>query len=189
MNCNVDECGKPADYTFMWPWGTDGACCQSHVVVVQQKARAVRGPRTVVTFVPLNPDRPKEITRDERVALHAARLAAEGEAADSRKHAANLFNANTQLQKELKDSKLRCTEYEHQMRELRKQLEATTAELDAALISAGQAREELARHGIEPMGHRDRETPPDGWQPLPTPPEAPPPTRHVVEGSDDETQP
>jgi len=143
MQCTLDSCPKPAEYTFVWPWGADGACCQGHVVVVQQKARALRGHFGQVSFARLNPDRPKELSRDERVELHTARLVAESERDDARKRSGELFEVNTRLANEVRTHKVRSEQLHGQTLELLQRVDALTRERDEALTLAGKRREDV----------------------------------------------
>lgn len=161
------HCPKEATHTFVWPWGTEGAVCQEHIVVVQQQARNARGPRAQVGFTPLNPDRPREITRDERIELRTLKQVAESERDDARAHAAKLFEANTQLSKDLRALRVRVAEFERQVRELTQQVDAAYKARDEALALAGAAREAAAELGAAGF---------DEALSLPTPPFAPPPT-------------
>lgn len=143
MQCTLDSCPKPAEYTFVWPWGTDGACCQGHVIVVQQKAKSARGKFGQVSFTRLNPDRPVIITRDERVELHSARLVAEAERDDAGKRAGELFEVNTKLANDVRASKLRGEQLQSQCHELVARVAALVSERDDALALASRRREEV----------------------------------------------
>lgn len=170
MNCTVDNCQREARYTFVWPWAADGACCEQHKMIVLQRSTQTRGPiGGRVTFVPLNPDRPREITRDERVALHSARLTAESERDDARLRSSKLLEANTALTTELRGVRARCEQFQANERGLREQNDALMRERDAALVELETVREEAARMGVIVGEPRTRDTTP--------------PPRHVVEGS------
>jgi hypothetical protein len=167
MNCTIDNCGKEATHTFVWPWGTEGACCQDHVVVVQQKAKNARGRYGQVSFTRLDPDRPVEMRRDERIELHSARLTAESERDDARLRASKLHEQLVNAQNEIRSYRARVAQFEAAEKELRAQVEIAIRERDNALIAADRARElaeESAKFGMleDP---RERETPPEGQPP------------------------
>jgi hypothetical protein len=163
MKCDVDSaCQTEASHTFVWPWGTPGACCPGHIVVVQQRARATRGRQGVVNFVPLDPHAPKApITRDERITLHAARMTAESERDDARKSAVELRRVNEELSTELRQLRVRVTQFQAEVKALGEQVEAAYKERDAALLRVADMQEECERLGV-----RTRPTPPD---PIPAP--------------------
>lgn len=169
MNCTVDNCQREAFYTFVWPWGADGACCEQHKIIVMQQSQQTRGQGARVTFVHLNPDRPREITRDERVALHASRLTAESERDDARLRSSRLLEANTALTNELRGVRARCSSLEATVRELGEQNEVLLRERDAAYVQLETVREEAARLGVV-VGEPSEKTNPD----LP---------RNIVEGA------
>jgi len=165
MQCTVDNCHKEAVYTFVWPWGTPGNCCQDHVVVVQQRSRATRGRFGLVAFNALNPDRPVAVTRDERIELHSTRLVAESERDDARKRAAELFAVNTKLSDELRALRARVAQFEADVKALNSQVELAIHERDKALIAASLAREEAERLGVSLSDYRTRDTPRDEHPP------------------------
>lgn len=147
MNCTVASCQKEAQYSFTWPWGAPGFCCVGCMTVVTQRGQQTRGRFGAVSFVPLNPDRPREITRDERVELHAKRLTAESERDDARTRAAKLYEANTQLSNDVRVHKARCKQLEANARELLERIDALILERDQALLLAAKAREEAEHLG------------------------------------------
>ncbi len=148
MQCTIDNCERDASYTFVWPWGDTGSCCQDHVVIVQQKARNARGRFGQVSFTALDPHRPVEITRNERVELQSARLVAEAEAKDAQIRASKLFEANTNLSKELRAMRARAAQYEADIKALRINTEVLVRERDAAMVTADKLREEMQRFGV-----------------------------------------
>jgi len=158
MNCTVDGCLKEATHTFVWPWAAEGACCSAHIVVVQQRSMQTRGPRGAVTFVPLAPDRPREVTRDERVGLVSKAIAAEAERDEQRMRSSQLFDSNKKLNDENRALRVRIQHFEANEKTLRAQLSEACAERDAALVSADKAREQLEVLGVE----GDRTTPAEG---------------------------
>lgn len=141
MICTVASCQKEAQYSFTWPWGAPGFCCVGCMTIVTQRGQQTRGRFGAVSFVPLNPDRPREVTRDERVELHAKRLTAESERDDARVRAANLYTANTQLSNDLRVHRARCQQLEAQVKELLERIDVLVKEKEAALIIADKARE------------------------------------------------
>lgn len=161
MICSVDNCSSEATHTFVWPWGTPGACCRNHLVVVQQRSRATRGRHGVVNFSALDPDRPVEITRDERVELHSARLVAESEREDARVRAAKLLDANTALSTERNGLRARCSQLEAQVKELTARVGVVIGERDNALVTVDELRQQIERLDVGDDA-RTRDTPPEG---------------------------
>lgn len=149
MNCTVDKCENEALYAFTWPWGTPGFCCAKHMAVVTQRGQQTRGRFGGVAFSPLNPDRPREITRDERIELHAGRLTAESERDDAKLRAAKLFEANTQLANDVRVHRARCMQLEAEVKQLLSRIEGLIEERDAALIASEKAREAAEHLGVK----------------------------------------
>lgn len=147
ITCTIDGCPKNATHTFVWPWGSPGACCDEHVVIVRQRAESTRGEMGTVSFSRLDPDRPPSVTRDERTQLIAAKLSAEAETEEVKLRAERLFANNTELSKELRLLRVRCDQYEANARELLADLEAAKKERDDALVLAHDARVEAERFG------------------------------------------
>ena len=149
MNCTVDGCTLEAQYAFTWPWGTPDFCCPRHVVVVQQQSKTTRGRFGAVAFAPLNPDRVREVTHDERVQLIAKRVAAEQERDDAHIRSTKLHEANKKLSDDVRAHKLRCEQLQAEVKRLLDQIDALITERDAALVLASKAREEAERFGVE----------------------------------------
>ncbi len=150
--CTVDGCTENATYTFVWPWGTPGACCQKHTSIVTQRSQQTRGRFGAVAFAKLNPDRPPEITRNERITLHSARLAAESERDDASRRATELYAVNTKLADEVRALRARCAQLEADAKALREQVELAYKARDQAFLAAEKAREEASQFGVTLTG-------------------------------------
>lgn len=148
LKCTIDDCPKDATHTFVWPWGVPGACCDGHVVIVRQRAESTRGEMGMVSFSRLDPDRPREVTRDERTQLIAAKLSAEAETEETKLRAERLFSSNTELSKELRLLRVRVSQYEADAVALRAELEQAKKERDDAVVLAHDARVEAERFGV-----------------------------------------
>ena len=148
LKCTIDNCEKDATHTFVWPWGVPGACCDGHVVIVRQRAESTRGEMGMVSFSRLDPDRPREVTRDERTQLIAAKLSAEAETEETKLRAERLFSSNTELSKELRLLRVRVSQYEADAVALRAELEQAKKERDDAVVLAHDARVEAERFGV-----------------------------------------
>ena len=69
MLCTEDGCKEEALYTYIWPWGQDGACCSLHRLQLNQKATQQLD--TVLQFTMIDPGRPAPVSRDERIGMRA----------------------------------------------------------------------------------------------------------------------
>lgn len=147
LKCTIDDCPKDATHTFVWPWGTPGACCDQHVVIVKQRSESTRGEMGTVSFSRLDPDRPLAVEPSERVMLIAQKLGAEAERDEVKLRAEKLFSSNTELSKELRLLRARAVQLEVDAAELRNQLVAAQRERDAANLAAHDARVEAERFG------------------------------------------
>lgn len=142
MMCSVPGCTKPAISTYVWAWGETGACCAEHQVVLQQKAKNLK--RTI-QFNAIAPGAPTPMTRDERVQLHAARLAAEDETIEAKQRTAKLYDQNQVLATELGKSNRRSEDAAREIERLNEALNLLTDRHDTALEELQTAKDEIVR--------------------------------------------
>jgi chromosome segregation ATPase len=144
MNCFSPDCENPVAYTFTWGWGAPGACCAEHRVHAQQVHEAQA--RGLITFAALDPDADKpKLTRDERTQLMAAKMSADQEADEVKARAAQLYNANTDLQAEVRRLRARDAEAGRQLEDRKADLDRVMKERDEALADLHEAQTELER--------------------------------------------
>lgn len=159
LGCTEEGCKAEAVYTYVWPWGADGACCSLHRTHVQQKADALdRGP---MNFTAIDPGRPVPVSRDERTQLRAALMTAEEDMRSAQERAAILYAENAKLREQLRQKFGAVQELEFQLNDRRADIARLTEERDAARADAGEAQQEAAelramlpRHDEPPVGAR-----------------------------------
>ncbi len=39
MDCTYDDCANEATYSYMWAWGEEGACCDTHRIILEQTSQ------------------------------------------------------------------------------------------------------------------------------------------------------
>jgi hypothetical protein len=149
--CSEEGCKEPALFTYVWPWGVQGACCSLHRVHVQQRSDALD--RGQVNFTAIDPGRTAPLARDERTQLIAARMSAEQDHAEASARGAELYRANNELTDQLRRSVARNNEVEAQLRDRKADVDRLTAERDRALADAGEAQTEVAR--LKPLVARE----------------------------------
>lgn len=153
MQC--EHCEQPATYQYVWPWGATGLVCLKHMQLVNQKAEQLQA---TPTWVALTPGRPEPMTRDERTALYAAKLALEDEVKDAKARGLDLYNSNTQLARECQRLSSRNTYLEAQVVDAKAEVDKAVTERDSLFNELASARMDLDRMKAF----------------LPTPPAAPP---------------
>lgn len=164
--CSEPGCLKPAEFSYIWPWGDQGVCCGAHRLTLDQRARQ-QIKRGALQFSVLNPNAAPAITRDERTQLKARIYTLEEEAKD---WAARCERLNQHAQ-QASDSLGRATTREFA---LTQELAEVKRERDLALDDAKEARVAAGRA----IAERDRlQTTLQGitGPRLPPPPGSPPP--------------
>jgi hypothetical protein len=141
--CTEKGCENVAAYSYVWPWGEPGACCQAHRLHVSQRSENLG--RGAIHFVAVDPNYRPPITRDERTQLIAAKLAAEAETADVKARNATLYDGHTKLQTEVRRLRDVNEQGAQQLADLQAKLDQTIAERDNARAAADTARAETAR--------------------------------------------
>lgn len=140
--CDQAGCTKPATLSYRWDWGEEGACCQEHGLLLQQKSvNLSRG----VSLTPLVSAPPLALTRDERTQLIAAKLSAEAEADEIRHRSAQLYQQNVDLTNQVQTLTLRNREANGALKQRETELEALRTELDAQTAELANALDEVQR--------------------------------------------
>jgi predicted nuclease with TOPRIM domain len=116
-----------------------------------------------VAFVPLDPDRPRPVERNERVELVSAKLVAEADAQEAKVRAEKLFDANSELTAELRRVRARADEFEARVKELLSQLELAKRAEGEALARAADIRAEAEKFGVVLGADTDAPAAGDGW--------------------------
>lgn len=141
--CSEAGCKEPAQFTYVWAWGEQGACCSLHRTHVQQKCDQLD--RGNMNFTPIDPNYRPPVSRDERTQLIAAKMSAEQETAEVRARAGELYQENAKLVDEVRRLRARNQEGDAQLADRKADLERVTAERDRALADYQEASAEVAR--------------------------------------------
>jgi regulator of replication initiation timing len=136
------ECGEPAVFSFVWPWGQSGYCCANHAVVLRHRSQALE---REIQLLPLRPGAPSPVTQDERVTWHAKLLAAEDQIVEVKTRNLRLFDANETLTAEVKRLTVEATELRSQLADARAEADQLTSEKMQALKQLAETNHELAR--------------------------------------------
>jgi chromosome segregation ATPase len=105
LQCDEPGCTNPADFTYRWPWGAEGARCSQHEPGLRQHAERLN---REVTIVPLHAPAPPEahtlatLTAENeslRRALEQAMLAND----DQKEQLSALHNRQAPLERELEE--------------------------------------------------------------------------------------
>lgn len=143
--CTEPGCGEDAIYSYVWPWGEEGACCSRHQINVQQRAQQLD---RQVSFTMIDPNRPKVITRDERSQLIAARLSAEAEITEVKARSAALYESNTKLAEELRRLRAREQVLTAELGDAKGRAEEALEARDKAVADLADAQAEMERLGV-----------------------------------------
>lgn len=141
--CSEKGCANTAAFSYVWPWGEQGACCHSHRLHVQQRAENLG--RGVPHFVAVDPNYVPPITRDERTQLIAAKLSAEAETADVKLRNATLYDGHTKLSQECKRLRDLNEQGVAQIADQAALIDRLISERDAARADAATAQAEVER--------------------------------------------
>jgi hypothetical protein len=140
--CSEPGCKEVAVYTYVWPWGQEGACCSVHRTHVQQKMDALD--RGQMNFTVIDPGRPVPISRDERTQLRAGLMTAEEDMRAAQGRAATLYTENMKLREDLRRERAARAELEAQLQDRAVEIAHLTDERDSARADAGEAQQEAA---------------------------------------------
>lgn len=140
--CSHDGCNSPAEFAYVWPWGTPGQCCPAHRHYVSQRASQLN--RGEVHFTVLDPNKPVPFLRDERTQLRAKLITAEEDMQAAHARSAQLFQQNGELAAENRRLKARTMRLEALLKDEQTDHELTKAARDNALADAGAAQKEVS---------------------------------------------
>ena len=134
MICNMqDGCQNEPIISYVWPWGEQGCACATHAPLLQQLEKNTK---RKVQVASITPGAPTPITRDERTAAAAKRIALEEENAELRARGVELHRAHQEAVAQLRTARAqmavtaeqadklaaRGTELETEVRNLRAEL-------------------------------------------------------------------
>lgn len=144
LKCQEEGCSELAAFTYVWPWGEQGACCAGHQFLVNQRAANLGRDCPQFTAVAANAA-PVVLSRDERIGFNARILTLEQECADQRNYAGELYTANASLQAEVQRLITRNVHLETTVRSLTSERDQATKERDEARGAAADAAREVAQ--------------------------------------------
>lgn len=143
MLCTEDGCNEPAEFSYIWPWGTQGRCCGKHRVQLMQ--RATQQLDTTLSFTILDPGRPLPVSRDERAALRAKIIVLEEDVSTLNGTIAQHVRNAGELAEELRRTRGIATRLETELAEARANLEVALSDRDQARADCGVALQERDR--------------------------------------------
>lgn len=132
--CSDPECTETASVAYIWSWGEQGTACPRHQVIRQQQSEQLS---QTITFTPLNAGIQPPIERHERLAYNAQILTLEEELSDCKKRGLEMYQSNQKL---LDEGRLQFA----RNGQLKRDLEAKTAELEGAEQTRDRALADLA---------------------------------------------
>jgi NTP pyrophosphatase (non-canonical NTP hydrolase) len=144
MKCTHEGCDKEAVYTYAWPWGGRGACCEGHRVHVTQIAEQTGYPNQV-SFSTIDPDRKPPVERDERVQYQARILVLEQECVEVKAHAGELNLKAENLANELRKTMGRVVALEQSLALANENFDQVVRERDEARASNADLASENAK--------------------------------------------
>lgn len=144
MKCTHEGCDKEAVYTYAWPWGGRGACCEEHRMHVNQIAEQTGYPNQV-SFSTIDPDRKPPVERDERIQYQARIMVLEQEVVEVKAHAGALNVRAENLAAEVRRATARIVALESSIAMATANAEQVIRERDAALASNADLASEVAR--------------------------------------------
>lgn len=136
-----EPCGQPAVALYAWPWGENGACCQRHQFILNQKSQHLS---QHLALSPLHVPAPA-LNRDERTNMHAQILALQDECAELKRQGATMYNDNVALQAEGRRLLARSNELDRKIAALTEQHGQTRQNLDEVLAERDELRAENQR--------------------------------------------
>src|SRR3569623_1050334 len=136
MRC--EDCDNEARFTFVWPWGQQGKVCDVHRVTSNQKS-VQELDRGQLNFPPIDPNRPVELTRDERTQLRAGILARDDELNDLNARVGTLVKANSELVDEVRRLRSLNAHAEEELKAARDNTQRAIEARDKARADCGAA--------------------------------------------------
>lgn len=132
MICSEEGCNEEALYTYVWPWGQEGSCCGVHRVVVNQRSTQMLD-RGELQFSVIDPNRPKEVSRDERARLRAEILVRDEDIASLKNQVAGLHSSQAKLADEARRLRAANNYLTNEAKHAAEALAKMTTERDQAL--------------------------------------------------------
>ena len=144
MFCTEEGCKAEAEFSYIWPWGTQGVCCGQHRLTLQQKAQQ-QIKRGSLHFTVLNPGKLPDLSRDERTQLRARILTLEDELQAKDARVADIVKDKEQLATVAHEYRTKANSLSHELKEAHKNLDVMRGERDKAKAQAGEAIAERDR--------------------------------------------
>lgn len=133
---------KPATFHYLWDWGEQGHACSEHATLLQQTAGQLN---RNVSIHPLQAAAPAPLQRDERTKLKATALVLEEELEEAKSRGLDLYRVNTQLRGDVQLHKVRATELEAQLKDVRAEVEKLAEEVSKRDLEHGELVLEIER--------------------------------------------
>ena len=140
--CDEPGCTEPAAFHYTWAWGATGAVCHRHQFLRQQTSRNIK---QGIQFHPIQPGQAPPVERQERVQLHAARLAAEDELKEAQGRTSALYAQNQELLAEVRRLKADVAELDASGQETFNRAERLQTERDRAFEELASARDRILK--------------------------------------------
>lgn len=152
------KCEEAATQSFRWEWGEEGKCCDACAPLVQQAS--VNLGRTV-SIKPIDASAAiVAVTRNERVQLIAAKLAAQAELEEVQQRGAALYQSNVDLTAQVQTHVMRAREHAAKVKELDEQVQRLSTDLERRERELAEATSELQRLRVLAQFNPSRETEP-----------------------------
>ncbi len=143
MLCTEEGCSNEAEFSYIWPWGAQGACCGSHRTHLMQRAQQQLD--TNIQFTVLDPGKPMPVSRDERAQLRAKIIVLEEDVAErDRRIALHVKNGGEQVE-EMRRLRGLVTRLEQELAEAKETVDTALRDRDDARTQAGLAIQERDR--------------------------------------------
>lgn len=137
-----EHCEQGAAYTAIWPWGKEEHVCQRHVIIIHQRAKALKQQATIVQR--LDGPRPAP-SRDERARLQGEILVRDADLAEVRARGIELYNKNVALTAEVQRLTVLNRELERKRADAVADAQEAAAKAEAATVELGAMTDERNR--------------------------------------------
>ena len=160
--CDQADCKQPAALSYRWDWGTTGACCQEHGLLLTQTAQNLSSHdlKRHISLAPLENAAEAPLERSERTALIAAKISAEAETEEIKRRAGMLYQQNVDLTGQVQVLTLRHREADAQLADARGKVDVLESKLKRREIDLGTVTDELQR--LQTLAAFAPETSPSG---------------------------
>ena len=143
MICNLqDGCQNEPIVSYVWPWGEQGCACATHAPLL---AQLEKNTKRKVQIAAIAPGAPAPMTRDERTANAAKRIALEEENAELRARAVELHRASQEGVNQLRTARAQIGTLEDELRAMSRQRSLLEDEVTRLRSELGHAVEDLQR--------------------------------------------